>query len=280
MCFGKFHVGHPRVGHDGGRITGPVRRTAYGVGRRPVDADAHQFPLHPHHLIGIGAEQRDGRAPLDHPAEVGDGVAVHLEGQGTLDVFGGEDASFAQVDHPLAGLNSAGDLRGRGQLRQREVDRAGSALVGRTHVGVVGGVGVQSGDEVGNERLLVHVEGRVAQQLLGQRGLVAHGGGGAAERTKSVGGVDPCRVAYLAGDSPHGVPLRPGKWLGQLRPEKVGATDTAEEHGAAGEQGEVDAAVVHRERHVVGRVPRRVQNPHETHSGVQLRLVADLVGRE
>ena len=74
----------------------------------------------------------------------------------------------------------------RTRARRRQVDRAGPGQVHRGHLRVVGGVGVEAGDQLGDETVLVLAEGRVRALLLGDRGRVAGGRGGAAEAAESV----------------------------------------------------------------------------------------------
>ena len=192
----------------------------------------------------------------------------------------GEDAAVPQVDDPLPRGDAASDVLGGRSLREAEVDRPRTGLVRRPHVRVVGREGVQAGDQLGNERLLVHAERGVAGHLLGERRRVADRRGGAAEGAEAMRRVDLRALGHIRGQPPHRGPLRLRERLGQLGAEQVGSTHAAEQHRAAGEHRDVLAAVVDGEADVVRRVSRSVEDAHEARSGLQLVLVVDLAGRE
>jgi hypothetical protein len=147
-------------------------------------------------------------------------------------------------------------------------------------VGVVGREGVESGDELGDEGLLVDGERRVGEDLIGDCRRGADGGGRAAEGPEPVGRVDLRGAGDVVGDAAHRVPLGAGQRLGELGAEQVRASHAAEQQGSTGEQGEVLAVDVHGEGDVVRGVARGVDHPHQPGAGVDLGLVTDPVGGE
>ena len=106
------------VGEASQLAVGPVLGPAGGVGRRAVDADADQLALRLGDVLGGLAEQGDGRAPGDQPAEVGREAAVETEVERAGRVAGGERGAVAQVDDPLAGLDAPPQLGGVGDGRR------------------------------------------------------------------------------------------------------------------------------------------------------------------
>ena len=174
---------------------------------------------------GVSPEQRQRGAPRDQPAQVGGELSVEAEVERARHVPGRERGPGAQVDQPLPRLDagarssaaSAGS--GGGQVRAR---RAGG--VGRPHVGVVGRVGVQPGEQLLHVRLLVHGSAPGWLLLLPDgrgRGL---GLGGRAEAAEPVGGEHLRRVGQLGGQPVRrGVLVRaPGRGCGRARAGPAG----------------------------------------------------------
>ena len=204
-----------------------------------------------------------GRAPRDQPAEVGGGLVAELDVDRALDVVAGEGQAVAQVDDPLAHVETTQQLGRVDRLDGREVDGRGPGTVDRRHVGVVRGVGVQARQEVADEVVLVRRGQRLVllALLADRRGLGLAGVTAAAEAAEAVGGVDRGVVGEL-GETAGRVELGAGELLGQVGGHKVGAADGAEEHGAAGEHGHLLAVLLEREGQVGRRVAGRVDHAH------------------
>ena len=88
--------------------------------------------------------------------------------------------------------------RGRRARAARGRSAPGPAGVGRAHVRVVGGEGVQAGQQLGDELVLVQGARRVAGRLVVDRRVGAGGGGDGAEGAEPVGGEDPALPATSA----------------------------------------------------------------------------------
>ena len=168
---------------------------------------------------------------------------------------GSERGAGAQVDDPLADGDPLGEGVLVGDLRGGQVSGVGAGAVGRAHVCVVGGVGVESGERLGDPRLLVLGQGRVHQLLLtdGGGGRVARGPGG-AERAEPVGGKDLGLLGELVGEAVRGGELVVDQVVGVVVPEQVRAAGGPEQQGAAGEDGDLLAG----ELEGVGQVGVRV----------------------
>ena len=191
------------------------------------------------------------------------------------EVLSGPESALAQVDHPFTGLDPPAQLRGVGVLGGCQVDRAGALLVGRSHVLVVGGERVQAGQHLGDELVLVEQRGRVGRGLGGDRGLHAHGGRGAAERSEAVGREHPGCVVHVGHELAHRVPLVVGQALGRVGADQVGAAHAAEQQRSAGEHRLVGALDAQGVGHVVRRVPGGVQHPPGHVIGAEPVPVAD-----
>ena len=161
------HVQHDDRGGGGGPGRGR-RRSRVGKlasGRRPTPAGVpvaapagRSMPMRTSSrwasatCSGGLAEQGQRGAPRDQPAQVGGEAAVEPEVQRAGHVPGGERGAVPQVDHPLAGLDATPQL---GRVRAAgcgQVRGAGAGGVGRAHVRVVGGVGVQPGQQLARRR--------------------------------------------------------------------------------------------------------------------------------
>ena len=116
------------------------------------------------------AEQGDRGAPGDDPAEVGDGVAVGGRRTACRARAPGRTGSRER----RSTTHSPPSMRRRSSVAsasagRRQVDRSGALLVGRAHVRVVGGEGVEPGDELADEHVLVDLQRGVAQRPGGRR---------------------------------------------------------------------------------------------------------------
>ena len=145
---------------------GPVLGAAGGLGGRAVDADPDQLALGLGDVLGGLAEQRHRGAPGDQPAQVGRERAVEAEVEGAGGVAGGERGAVAQVDDPLAGLDAPAELARRRPRAGGEVRLGRPGGVGRRHVGVVGGAGAETVEELADVGLLVLGQDRVGLLLL------------------------------------------------------------------------------------------------------------------
>ena len=119
------HVQHPRlrlVGEGAGEVgEGPPRIAAGAGGRselrdRPdrgargtVDADPDQLALGVGDLLMALADQREGCAPRDDPAQVGRELLAEGDPDAAGEVVGGVGGAVAQVDHPLTGGDALGE---------------------------------------------------------------------------------------------------------------------------------------------------------------------------
>ena len=164
-----------------------------------------------------------------------------LEREGAVEVSCGECGAVAQVDDPLAGVDAAAQLVGVDRFGWRQVDGRGSLAVDDAHVGVVGRVGRQSGDEFVDVGLLVLGQCRVVGALFGDGGGVAAAGCGRAEAAESVGGIDLGVVGEFVGEAAHRVELGVGQVVGVFVAEQVGASGGAVQHGPAGENADCRA---------------------------------------
>ena len=166
----------------------PVLRGAGGGGGGPVDADPDQLALRLGDLLGGLAEQGDRGAPGDEPAQVGGERRRRGRSSACRARARRRRRCGAQVDHPLAGLDPPAQLCGVGRRRWGQVRRRRAGGVGRPHVRVVGRVGVQPGEQLGDVGLLVLGQGRVRALLLPDRRGGRLGLGGRAEAAEPVGG--------------------------------------------------------------------------------------------
>ena len=190
-----------------------------------------------------------------------------LEPERPGQVPGGERRAIPQVDHPLAGLDPPAQLGGLHRLGRRQVDRGGAAAVDRAHVGVVGRVGVQPGQQGVDVVLLVQGQRRVDPGLLADGGGVTAGRGGRAEAAEPVGRQHRGLGGQLGGQPAHRPELGMGQLQGRLRADQVGAAGGAVEHRPAGEHRPLTAAravagVAEDVADVMVGVAGGVQHPH------------------
>ena len=156
----------------------------------------------------------------------------------------GECGAVAQVHDPLAGVDAPTQLL-RVHLRsRRQVDGRGSSAVDDTHVGVVGRVGGQTGDELIDVGLLVLGQPGVVGALFGDGGAIAAARCGGAEAAEAVGGVHLGGVGEFVGETVDRVELGVGEFVGALLAEQVGASGGAVQHGPAGEDAHCITLVV------------------------------------
>src|SRR5690606_38343159 len=87
-----------------------------------------------------------------------------------------------------------------GLLDRREVGCVRAGGVGGTHVGVVGRVGAQAGEQLADVGLLILGQRRVLLLLLADRRLGGRGLGGRAERAEPVGGEHLGGIGQLGGE--------------------------------------------------------------------------------
>ena len=150
---GEVGEGGPR---EGARAASPPAQSA---GLPVACAAGRSMPMRDQFPLGLG-DLRPGCSPSrvsgvpqrDEPAEVGGEAAVQAEVERAGDVPGGERDPVAQVDHPFAGGEALADLLGVGPFGQVRSGRRRAGAVGRGHVGVVGGPGVQAGEQFVDER--------------------------------------------------------------------------------------------------------------------------------
>ena len=214
---------------------GPLLGASRGAGRDVVDADAHQLALRFGDLFARLAQQRDRRAPGDHPADVGGDLSLDAEVEAPRHVAGGVGHPVAQIHHPLALLEPAPDLilvRAGGLAQVRRV-RAGG--VRRRHVGVVGGVDVEAGEDLLDPVLLVLGQHRVDPLLTPDRRLGALGLGGGAEAPEAVRGHDLGVIGELRGQPVRRVVLVPDELVGVGRSQQIRAPRSAEEQRTTAE---------------------------------------------
>ncbi len=180
---------------------------------------------------------------------------------------GGERGAVAQVDDPLAGLDPTTQFGRIDRLGQREVDRRRAAPVERTHVGVVGGVRVQAGQQRVHVLLLAESQRRIDPLLLAHRGVVTAGRGRRAEAAESVRGEHAGLGRQFAGESADRVVLRVGELVGVVGTHQVGSAGRAVEHRSAGEyRGGAAGGIAQDVADVMVGVAGRVQHqqPHLT----------------
>ena len=222
-------------------------------------------------LLGL-ADQGDRSAPWDEPADVGDEVGDgQLEVQRPGQVAGGERGAGAQVDHPLAGGQSSGQLGGVDVSRRGEVHGRRAGGVARPHVAVPSRNRRQAGDQLVDEGLLVPGQGRVDLGLLADGGGVAAGRGGRTERAEAVAGEDRSAGGQLVDEPAHRVVLGMGELIGVLRTDQVRAAGGAVQHGTAGEHGlHLTVGVRDHVADVVVRVSGSVQHAEPHRAGLEV----------
>jgi hypothetical protein len=147
----------------------------------------------------------------------------------------GERGAVAQVNDPLTGVDAPPQFGRVNWLGRAEVDGIGATAVQWPHVGVVGGVGPQPGEQRVDVVLLGQGQRRVDLLLSADGGGIPAGRGGRAEAAEPVSREDRSVSGQLAGQPAHRVELGVGQLLGVLRPDQVGAAGGAVEHGSAGE---------------------------------------------
>ena len=102
---------------------------------------------------------------------------------------GRKGAPRPQVNHPLARFDPAPQLRRVRGVRRVQVRGTRARRVGRPHVGVIGRVGVQAGEQLADVPFFTEGENRVGLLLLADGGGQALGLGGRAETAEAVSGV-------------------------------------------------------------------------------------------
>ena len=241
-----------------------------------VDADPGQLQLRLCDLLWVVADQGERGAPRDGPAEIRAERVAELDGDGPGHVRPRERPALAQVDHPLSGLDAPSQLGrvGAGGLHQAGGLRA--EAVRGAHVRVVPRVGVQAGDQLGDEGAFVALQRHVDQPLVADGGGGTGGRRGGAEAAEAVRGVDGRLVRQRLGQAPDRTVLGPGQLLGVLRADQVGAADRAVQHGSAGEHRDrVVPVLAQHEGQVARRVPRRVHDRHGQRPRSDLVMVPD-----
>ena len=251
-------VGERRGGEGAQLAVGPVLRAAGGVGGGSVDADADQLALGLGDILGALAQEGDGGAPGDEPAEVRGEAAVEPEVERARGVPGREGGARAQVDDPLTGLDAVPQLVGVGDRRRREVGFGRAFGVGRSHVGVVGRPGAETGQQLLDVGLLVLGQDRVGLLLAadGRRRRVRLGG--RAERAEAVRREHLGLVREQVGQPVSRGVLVAHERVGVLVPEEVGTTGGAVQQRPAGKHADVLVAVCCGFAEQVGEVGERV----------------------
>ena len=116
------------------------------------------------------AQQRQRRPPRDQPAEVGRQAAVEAEAERPGQVPGGEGPACAQVHHPFARSDAPLQFAGVRAVRRAQLRAGRAGRVRRAHVRVVGGVGVQPGQQLAHVPLQA-LDDLLARCLVRQAGV-------------------------------------------------------------------------------------------------------------
>ena len=200
-----------------------------------VDADPHQFALGLGDLLGSVAQQGQRRAPGDQPAEVGGEAAVQVEAEGSGHVPGGERPPGTQVHYPFSGVDAPPQLGGVRAARRGQVRAGRAGRVGRAHVRVVGGEGVEPGEQLAHVPVLGQDQHRVDPPLPADRGGAGLGLGGRAEAAEPVGGIDVRVLREHRGQAVRRGELGARELVGMDAAEQVGPAGRAVEQRPAGE---------------------------------------------
>jgi hypothetical protein len=143
---------------------------------------------------------------------------------------GGKRGAVTQVHYPLAGLDTTRQLGGLRRPRRGQVRRFRAGRVERAHVRVVGGVGVQPGQQLLDVVLFGAGQHRVGALLTADGRRLGRRLRGRAETAEAVGRVNPRFVGQLGGQ-----PLRRGI-LGVHQLTGVGGTEQIRTPGRAKQQ--------------------------------------------
>ena len=186
--------------------------------------------------LGGLPDQRQRRAVAVEPAQVGDEVVASSNSSVPARCPAANAVrSRRSTTHSPASIRRRSS-RGLDRLRRRQVDRGGAAAVDRAHVGVVGGVGVQPGQQAVDVVLLVQGQRRVDPGLLADRWRRRRWSGWPSRSCRSRGsGSTGGLGGQLGGQPAHRAELGVGQLHGVLRADQVGAAGGAVEHRPAGE---------------------------------------------